>query len=227
MKLTFDRRQSTILKAIADAKLKKESAPRLAVGSPEKATPEAEEKPEEPVLSELEKTQRDNTQIIQRVEKEVQDFKSHVTLGNWPAVGAYLMLFEEGQRAQVYTHLLNGLQRPPRMIPSPPAPGMPPRPNPPPNFAEKQVLYPQDIIGLADACPVQLEKDHLTVLGNLFREALNKGNLLHVFITQVKSGTLKLGGSDPEKRHAAALLLASAGRQIEAGEFLPTPEEAA
>jgi hypothetical protein len=227
MKLTFDRRQSTILKAIADAKLKKESAPRLAVGSPEKATPEAEEKPEEPVLSELEKTQRDNTQIIQRVEKEMQDFKSDVTLGNWPAVGAYLMLFEEGQRAQVYTHLLNGLQRPPRVIPSPPAPGMPPRPNPPPNFAEKQVLYPQDIIGLADACPVQLEKDHLTVLGNLFREALNKGNLLHVFITQVKSGTLKLGGSDPEKRHAAALLLASAGRQIEAGEFLPTPEEAA
>ncbi|HIG26610.1 MAG TPA: hypothetical protein EYQ50_01975 [Verrucomicrobiales bacterium] len=226
--------------AIADEEIESTSSEKSE--SESKSDTDAEkEKEEEPKLTEAELKQKKaaeeakkaaekTAEITKQVREELEAFKKDVTLGRWSSVKKYLALFSrkdnDTDADRAYLHLLTGLQSVPRVIPKPPVPGMPPQPPVPQKFAEKHVLYPDDVLALADASPVKLEKTELTMLGSMLREALSKGNLIHVFIEKLKKGTEKLGGESSENRQAAAMLLVFAGRQIEAGEFLPTPEEA-
>lgn len=158
---------------------------------------------------------------------EVQRFRDDVVAGRWPAVGEFIAKLPEKQRAQVYRHVLTGLQRvnapgmpgqpglPPGMIPGQVMPGMPP------GMAPGPVLLPEDVLALADLAPGDLTEEFIQPLGQLLSRALSKGNYIEPLLATLGKGTVRLGGTDPAHRAAAVKLLVAAGRLSDAGKLLP------
>jgi hypothetical protein len=83
------------------------------------------------------------------------------------------------------------------------------------------VLLPEDILGLADAKPTDLEDSDLDALGRLLSRSLAKNAPIEPFLARLEAGTERLGGSDAKKRQSAATLLVAAGRMTDAANFLP------
>jgi hypothetical protein len=153
---------------------------------------------------------------------EAQRFEMEVVAGDWKAVKEFLAKLPEKQVPQIYKHLLQSLLKIPQ--PTQPQPTSDPsQPQPPQsNQPIEPVLLPQDILGLADARPGELQDSELELLGRLLARALAKGAGIEPFMTQLESGTENLGGPDPKKRARAATLLMAANRLVEAGKFLPS-----
>ncbi len=208
--LRFDRRPSTILKAIADQ------------GRRPPAPSGGESPPSKPV---------------DPVDVELEALSKAVTLGDWARVKAFLAALPEADGTKAYGHFLRALSAaPPAPQPPESADGdareyqaammraqtgqsaMPP---------EQNVFMPEDILGLADASPeAPPNKEALEGLGRLLQQALSRGNFIDAFLRRLEAGTGRLGGGDAGRRKAAALLLLTAGRAVEAGPFLPTREQA-
>mgnify|MGYP001820053644 CR=1 FL=1 len=158
-----------------------------------------------------------------------------VTRGDWSAVAEFFAdrFQDEEKAAKAYGMLLDALARPPkRSAPSAPRPpsGAPPQPRPSSSsaYAERNLLLPADVLGLADACPGALDRDsHVPKLANLLKIALARGQFPDGLLAALTTGTAKLGGADDAvKRDLAARLLIAAGLPEEAGDFLPGPGEA-
>lgn len=94
------------------------------------------------------------------LQKELAEFQKHVTLGNWPAVKAYIATLPDEEAIVAYRRLLQSLQQRPGM--SRGGPGGPdgdemmmggPGGNPGQQFAEKHTFTTDDLLGLAAAAP--------------------------------------------------------------------------
>jgi hypothetical protein len=191
--------------------------------------------PEEKRLQELLKLQFDRrpAAVLETLAKqaagkaetnEVQRFQADVVTGNWMAVKEFIAKLPETNAPQVYKYLLQTLDK----APSTPTPGAPPEmPGQPGNRPPPQpVLFPQDILALADASPEDLKEEQVELLGKLLTKALSRGNFIDPFLASLEAGTPRLGGKDPKKRDLSVKLLIAANRLSDAGKFLPPLEPA-
>ena len=241
LKLRFDRRLSHVLKtrAVPQDPPEEESAPD---GDKD------EKEVEPPVQSEAQKVGEADTPtaatpqkpkedpIAKQIDEELKVFQRDLVLGRWSEIGHYIATkFAEDDRKKAYEHLLRGLMRTPPAQRIPSAGGAPPlnpgQPQPPgarPNakVVERQFLELQDIVGLADASPVALDRELIKMLTPLLVQAFARGDFIDDLLVTLRAGTKRLGGDDPEKKRAAARLLIDAKRAAAAGEFLPGPEQA-
>ncbi|HEX4609860.1 MAG TPA: hypothetical protein VH092_16810 [Urbifossiella sp.] len=212
--LSFDRRPSAILKAWAPkTEVKKAATPE---------PPEKGAKAPDPKAAEL--------------AKEIAAFQTNVTLGKWADVKAYLASLPEDEAAAAYKQLLRGLQQGPAAGPQggPDGPEMAggPQGGPGAQFAERNAFTADDVIGLAAAAPPakkgaepELEKERLTALGGVLREAVAGGSLAEVAVARLKADAAKPAGAVFTHRRAARVLTA-AGLAEYTGGFLPAPEKA-
>ena len=211
-KLQFDRRSSTALKLWSSAK-KNES---------EEADNDSEEKKAEPTEEQL-------------FAESLETLKRNVTQGNWPEVKSFLADLNEDLAKVAYQQLLTSLTRGPSAKPIPPnangfvdpaamAAAMNSR-RAGAQFKEKNFFSLNDIFSLVDIAPHKLEKQQLQLLGQLLNQTLTLGHELEAFLDRLKKECSQENDPILTKRQAALLLFFS-GKQIEMGEFLPTPEEA-
>ena len=155
---------------------------------------------------------------------EVLRFQADVVAGNWSAVRKFLSELPEKHRPQVYKSMLEALDKTPSSSPGQAPQEMPQQGNrPPPQTA---VLFPDDILALADAGPGAFTDEQLEALGKLLTRALSRGNVIEPFLAKLETGTERLGGSDPARRESTVKLLMAANRLTDAGKFLPPLEPA-
>ncbi len=225
MKLGFDRRPSAMLSAWSmteeEALKPKEPKPGRAGqpavdenGNPVPAPPEGA-KPPEP----------------DPIDRELLLFQRWVTLGQWKDVAGFFdakFANKETDAKNAYKFLLTGLAGRPRISPEEAQQlqrsggGNPNSP-----FGEQNVLMPDDVLGLADASPVELDDELIASLAGLLSRTKSQGNFMEELVGALKAGTARLGGEDPKKKFAAARLLIGSDSAAEAGPFLPDPEAAA
>jgi hypothetical protein len=144
---------------------------------------------------------------------EMGTFQRDVTLGDWAAVDAYLAGLPEPDAKAGYERLVAAL------VEGPPKPQSPFA-----NWAEKNFLAVEDVVGLVAAAPIALDKERIAALGKLAR-ACNEANGLRDALVAGLRDALAAGALGIEARELAALLIA-AGFPVEAGEFLPSLAEA-
>ncbi|MEA2631947.1 MAG: hypothetical protein QOE66_2166, partial [Chloroflexota bacterium] len=93
-----------------------------------------------------------------------------------------------------------------------------------PQFQEKNAFSNGDVMALAGIAPHGLDNHLIAGLGTILRMALDQGNTVADCLARLKA--TPDSGKPPLTRRQAAKLLIAAGRAVEAGEFLPRPEEA-
>ncbi|MFO0889386.1 MAG: hypothetical protein U0790_09635 [Isosphaeraceae bacterium] len=91
---------------------------------------------------------------------------------------------------------------------------------------ERNVFDSMDIIGLAHAAPIELDKQRLEQLGQILRQSIDQGNAVEDFMARVQVELKKPPAEAALTERQVARLLFSAGSPVEAGQFLPTPEKA-
>ncbi len=150
------------------------------------------------------------------IDEEVLQFERWVALGRWQDVGSYLAGIREADRAKIYQKLLQAL------VTNPPnAPQVERQPGVPQAAWPRQYLSADDVIGLADASPVELEEKHLLILSQLLTKSKSSGYVMQRITDLVRKGTPRLGGEEPARRNVAAQLFLNAGMPDQAIEFLP------
>ncbi|TDJ72845.1 MAG: hypothetical protein E2O39_06005 [Planctomycetota bacterium] len=150
------------------------------------------------------------------LEKEMTALQRNVTLGEWDAVKTYLAGLTEAEQKAGYTQLLASLRKGPK-APS----GIP---NQGKAYIEKNRFTLADVLGLAEAAPLDLEEENLTTLGQILKQALDAGHQLPGFLAALEP---RLAEEDfaLDRRKLARMLL-GAGRVLEMEHFLPTTDEA-
>jgi hypothetical protein len=144
---------------------------------------------------------------------EIELFQRNVTLGLWDDIRTYLAGLTEEEAKTGYQQLLKSLVEGP--------------PKPRSQFvrwAEKNHFDAVDIVGLAAAAAHELEESDLQALGKLFAHCVAGGVLLEELVGDFHAGLDS--GEWPRASAEAARIVMEAGHPIEAGEFLPPPEEA-
>ncbi len=165
---------------------------------------------------------KENSEENQTEPPVLIQFKRSFALGDWPAVGKFFSTaFEKPEdAAQAYQYLLENLLRARER-----------NNNDNENnggnggagalLGESNVLTVNDILGLADASPAVPTPEVTASLGQLLTRTLARGDRLEPTLPKLRSGTVRLGGTDPVARLNAARLLLAAGQALPAGEFLP------
>ncbi|MEM7309210.1 MAG: hypothetical protein AAF682_21175 [Planctomycetota bacterium] len=148
------------------------------------------------------------------LEAEMEAFQRNVTLGDWEAVRTYVTGLEESEAKIAYEQLLKslveGYEKPSGRFSA---------------YAEKNFFAPPDIVGIAAAAPYELAVKDLTSLGTLLRQCVDAGSLVERSLERFEES---LAADDfPLERQQIARVVIDAGFPVEAGQFLPEPEEAA
>ena len=149
----------------------------------------------------------------ERIEKEAKALQRNVTLGDWGAVRAYLATLEEGEAKAAYKQMLASLVKGPKKKQGRFA-----------NWQEKNHFAPEDVLGLALVTPLEHEEANLMQLGNLLLQCVKAGGLVEKMIELLHS-ELDVEESSLAQQDAARILMA-ANYPVEAGAFLPSPEDA-
>ncbi len=147
------------------------------------------------------------------LEAELTRFTRMVTLGDWAGVRAYLAGLTEAEAKAGYEQLVTSL------IAGPPKP-----PSRFANWAETNYYGPGDITGLAGAASYELSVETLAKLGQLLRQSVDGGSLVEQCVERFRHALDD--GSLAIERSEVAQILFGAVLPLEAGEFLPAPDEA-
>lgn len=228
--LKFDRRLSNVLKTRATPlEAPEDKAKALEPTATETEADTTTTPTENPTTTTPGQPEKDP--IDEQIEEEFETFQRQLVLGEWNAIGEFIATrFAEADRKKAYQHLLRGLLRPPPPTrPKPgaaPIPGQAPKPGVNPKILEPQYLDLNDIVGLADASPEPLDRELIQMLTPLLSQAFARGDFVDDLLVTLRAGSKRLGGEDAEQKRAAARLLISVNRAAEAGEFLPSPEQA-
>lgn len=229
-KLEYDRRPSAILAAWSTPpkppEADKEEVKSGETKPPEpSATPPAPSDPEaaKKAAEEAEKKKKQEEEAAKKaaeakaIDDETKALQRNVTLGDWTAVKTYLAGLAEVEQKAGYDQLLRSLQRGP-----PQQPGNVPQQGQ--MYLEKNRFAPADVLGIAAASPVKLEKANLDLLGKILRQALDAGHQIEGFLRELAP---KLEEEDfiPNRRQLA-LILVGANEPTYLGDFLPSVEEA-
>jgi hypothetical protein len=170
----------------------------------------------------------------QAFDRDLKALQLDVTLGGWDAVKATIARLEPELGKAVYGRLLESLAS------GPPNSGAD-RPGqlqmingirvavPPPQQVtmERNSLSNRDILALIGLAPGDaLDKSAIASLGRILALAIEQGNAVEDFVSQVRSALAAAEPHAPLTQRQAALLLFAAEQPIEAGKFLPALDEA-
>lgn len=241
MQLTYDRRPSAILKALAA-----EQAPASTVTAPQvdgdpATTPEGDSagatasdaaSPADVTSEEVDSVQP-ATDVTEgapstapspaeaaALAEELATLQRNVTLGRWAEVRDYLAGLPEDERKAGYAQMLQSFSSAPQPDPSVP------RPRNSNAVLEQHVFELDDVIGLADACPHELDRSTLTRLSPVLRIALQAGVLVPTIVARLEQEAERPDDEAVLTRIQCAWLLLAAGLTTEVEPFLPTLEQA-
>lgn len=117
-----------------------------------------------------------------------------VQAGRWEDVRDFLKLFEPESGRRIHTRIVSDLA-----------------------FSNpKSVLLPMEVVRLADASPVELDDKQTSALGRLLLLAMQGSESNAELMLLLTKGTARLGGTDPDRRKAAARILAAAEQWADA-----------
>jgi hypothetical protein len=155
---------------------------------------------------------------------ELEAFQKHVTLGDWPAVKAYLAGLPPAEGKAAYKQLLHSLQGIPGggqvpMVLGPNGPMPTQRP-------ELHAFTVEDVTGLAAAAPQGLDKELLASLGVIQRRSLEEHAVPPDVVTHFKAEAQKGAGKGALTARRAAQVLMAANEPVAAGAFLPGLDQA-
>ena len=162
-------------------------------------------------------------------DRQLKTFQRNVTLGDWPAAGAFLDELPEDEGKALYTKLVQTLPNPsaPTPQPSPNGSGMVMMSQPVnPQFMEPNVVSHEDVIAITDIAPVELDEALLNGLGRLLSAAIGQGHAVEDFTARAEAELNEPEDQRALTRRQVAKLLMAAGRAVEVGPFLPSIEEA-
>ena len=237
--LAFDRRPSTILKAWAtprevalDESPKDSASQQAVVVQPGRVVRRVG--PNGVIVQQTggEQAAGGDTAKPDPLDRELKGFQRDVTLGDWPAVKAFLAKLEKEEGKAAYEHLLQALasgQTGGQVMMQPQMQminGMQVMMQPQQVMMERNVFGNQDVISLAWVAPHELNKDGLENLGQVLRQSIELGNAVEDFIVRVRGELKKPAKEAAVSERQVAKLLFSAGCPVEAGQFLPGPEKA-
>ncbi|MEM9658989.1 MAG: hypothetical protein AAF961_11565, partial [Planctomycetota bacterium] len=154
---------------------------------------------------------------LQELDELINKFKKDVTLGDWSELAeTFEKLASDEERKKLYERLLSQL---------PDARGKPGNARTQ-QYSAKALYDWDDVFGIADAAPIELDSDQISALGRLVRLAIESGHDSGEFFDKLREDR-----DQPEDersldlRHVPALLDGS-GQLQTGGEFLPSPDEA-
>ena len=206
----------------------------------QKAKQEADKK-----KAEQEKKKAEQAAALKQFEKQLTAFQRDVTLGRWGEVKSFVAGLEEEEAKALYARLLDGLR-------SGPQPNQAANANPQllqqmimdsadqatiqavlsasgqgpgAAFVEKNRFSMNDIAGLVDAAPHELDEDCFTKLGTILRMTLADGHDLNELLETLDKH-VDVESKSLSQRDVARLLCAS-GQEVRAGDYLPSIDEAA
>ena len=228
-KLQFDRRTSTALRIWStppedEKKDKEKGAAKSAASDANPAATTAAAAPAtagasaDPFLEKIKVK-------AEEFQKGIAQLQKDVTLGNWEPVKEFVASLEEDESKALYAQMLTSLSRGPGRQTSSGGVVMSSSRGPAAQFKEKNQFSIDDVFGIIAAAPTKLEKTQIATLGSITSQMLTQGYDFEDFQKRLRDETKKETEGLLDRRQAALLLFA-AGRQIETGEFLPSPEEA-
>lgn len=234
-KLEFDRRSSTALRTWASPLPEDTSS----------ETAEAEEGDAAEASSDIADAEKTAAQLLaEEMAKKKKEFeagiaqlKKDVTLGRWGDVKRFIGSLDKDDSKKLYSQLLNSLSRGPsknasanlsQMTNADPAvlaaamaaqgrgPGA--------KFREKNVFSLDDVFGIIRCASYELESQQLNTIGRILSQALSLGHDLDELVRRFRDE--READDSILTVRQMALLLFAAGKQVEAGEFLPTAARA-
>jgi hypothetical protein len=128
---------------------------------------------------------------------EPERYLLYVQAGQWAKLGDLIRPFPADQALRLYGKVLNDLQWA----------------NP------KPMLLSGDVLQLADASPADLDDKQVLQIGKLLGYAVAKNESRTELAATLEKGTKRLGGTDADRRRAAARMFASAEFWNEAKQF--------
>lgn len=142
-------------------------------------------------------------------------FTMDVTLGNWKAVEAYLATLSESDAKKTYAQLLTELKAT-RYV----------RTTASSKKMLKSIFTLEDFFTISDFCPGELDSTQIKAMAEILNVILGSGDYRQAMLDTLEKGTARFGGTDRQKRMAAARLLFEMNMKLEAGKFLPAPQTA-
>lgn len=147
---------------------------------------------------------------------EMRTLQRNVTLGRWDRVKAYFQEIPVEEGKEGHAQLLRSLQAGPQENRQRNNNNMP---------IEQNLLELGDIIGIAAASPIPLERPVVTQLATFVQLALQAGVLPDTIVARLESEAAKSGDDAILNRRQCAWMLAASGQTAELEKFLPTFEE--
>lgn len=220
-------------------------AAKASGGKPDDRSPAEPATPEEKRVREFLKLgfDRSATNVLREIAapvsalNEPQRFRRAVLAGDWPSVQSTLAALPPADARRVYAHLLSSFVRSVRVTPAAADPDpmqaqiqlqmqmaggqQMPFPGTSRRVEAPTILLPEEVLHLADAAPEPLSVGQASQLGRILRGSLRGPGAMEPVIRRLEQGSARLGGTDPDKRKAAALLLIGAEAWTEAAPFLP------
>ncbi len=111
-----------------------------------------------------------------------------VQAGNWSGVANILSELDEDAARKIHFKLMSDLV----------------------GAFPKSMILPSDVIRIADAAPDELDDKQVLQLGRLLQIGMKDVDTRAELVTLLQKGTARLGGTDPQRRQAAARVLAGA-----------------
>lgn len=121
----------------------------------------------------------------------------YVQAGNWNGVAAILVELDEDAARKIHFKVMSDLA----------------------GAYPKSTILPLDAIRLADAAPDELDDKQIAQVGRLLQQAMKDVDTRAELVALLQRGTARLGGNDPQRRQAAARVLAAAELWAEAKLF--------
>ena len=248
--LTYDRRPSTILRAWAEKNKKpgddqkqqpaeeKQSTGNsdAAAESADKAEPAsetpAEQKPEDDGKTEEQKKAQaeaaaaaeEQKKLAEALAAELKQLQTNVTFGNWPEVKSYFGGLTEEEAKAGYAQMLRSLGSPPGANPGQQQqqqvnlPGIGP-------VGEQHRITLDDLIAIASACPHELDRETVSLLGRLTRLTEQNGTLHEALIARLEAESKRPDDERILDAKHVAWLLSAAGHMADVEPFLPSIDE--
>ena len=206
-RLTFDRRPSVILKAWSTPLAPAEESRSKPDGPP--IDPPVKSDDDLPPLESPVKLDR-IAEAAKAFDLTLKAFQRQVTLGDWDGVSQFLGGLSEDEAPVAYEQLLHSLANPSSRV----------------TYDETNVFSVDDVFALVSLAPAEIESKLLLSLGAILRTSENNGNDLSHFLKRFQK-LLELP-DDQQKlnRRQISQLLFAASHPVEAGDFLPSPDEA-
>ncbi|MEZ6065603.1 MAG: hypothetical protein R3B90_07790 [Planctomycetaceae bacterium] len=158
---------------------------------------------------------RKQAEELNAIEAEIKALQRQVTLGEWGQVREYFATLKKSESRAGYQQMVTSLAATPEQ---PAAPGLAP--------GEVNRISLDDLIGIANASPVELDQEATQRLIPLLQMTIQQGTARDDIVARFRHEVAKPAEEQSLSQHQVIWLLAGVSLLEDLDEFLPTFEEA-